>query len=114
MEAGQDNIKTEIDKGSGSLIFSAVGGQLMVIGKAGGEKLTFLANVSVLGAMFFVEVTPMGIPILWSFYRLKDRRVLFIKQNNYAPKFSAVDGVHIYSHAGYCNVTGGNGRAITR
>jgi len=114
MEAGLESIKSETDKGSGSLTFAVIDGQLTTIGQAGGEKLKLLGSAPVSGAMFFAEVTPIGNFILWSFYRLNDRRVLFIKQNNYAPKLTAVDGVHIYSHAGYCDVTGGNGRAISK
>lgn len=114
MEAGPEGIKTETDEGGGALTFSVIDGQLTVTGKAGGEKLRLFGSAPAANAMFFTEVTPIGNVVLWSFYRLTDRRVLFIKQNNYAPKLDPDAGVHIYSHAGHCDVTGGNGRAITR
>jgi hypothetical protein len=97
-----------------SLQFVVVDEQLVLVAKTGGGEKLHLIGKSIDGAaMFFIERTPFGNIVLWSFHSAGEGTILFMKQNNYGNPASD-PGVVIWSHAGYCKARGGNGRALSR
>lgn len=105
-------VTREPQESSQTLEFVVVDGRLVIVGPDGGEKLALVGRNVEKGAMFFLETTPVGNVVLWSFYPLSEGRVLWSKQNNYGLGRTAEDGVSAWNHVGYCDATGGNGRAI--
>jgi hypothetical protein len=117
LDAKEGSIKGEVlanSEGGPPFQLTVIDRRLVLVAKDGGEKLSLVGRNVANGAMFFVETTPVGNVVLWSFYYLAGGKLLFMKQNNYTMAGAASDQVSAWNHAGYCTATGGNGKALTR
>lgn len=103
----------EVQDGGGSpLNFLVLGGKLTIPTTDGNAQLHLVGANRANGAMFFVESTPSGNVVLWSFYAVSDESRLFFKQNNYTG--GTPGRVTAWNHMGLCKASGGNGRPISK
>jgi hypothetical protein len=113
MTANSESVVGDVVPSGGLVTFTVVDGKLVIVADDGGEPLHLLSSNPISGATYFAGQTPSGNIALWSSYGVKERRVLFIKQNNYV---SGAPGgqVVVWNHAGFCDTTGGDGLPISK
>ena len=110
MTGDSKNIKTTTPAASGSLTFTTTNGALAYVAPMGTGKLRLLSTNSASGSMYFEEFTGEHSVVLWAFHSLKDGRVLFSEQlstNNSGQ-------IEMWTQAGYCEATGGDGMPIRK
>jgi hypothetical protein len=112
IDASDGKIKGSFKPSTGQLTLTAVNGKLVVVGDEGGEALSLLSTNPLSGGMYFFQRTAVGNVCMWAFHPLKDGRVFFSEQLSLQPGGIPVDGVAVWSQAGYCEATGGDGRPI--
>ena len=107
-------IETKLPAAQGSEAFTVLEGQLAMVSPAGAERLRLLNTSRTSGSMFFARLTSDGNVQLWSFHRLKDGRILFSGQISLNDTGPTMEKVEIWTEAGYCDATGGNGQPIQK
>ena len=112
IDASDGKIKGSFKPSAGQLTLTVVNGRLVVVGDEGGESLSLLSTNPLSGGMYFFQRTAVGNVCMWAFHPLKDGRVFFSEQLSLQPGGIPVDGVAVWSQAGYCEATGGDGRPI--
>ncbi len=108
------NINTKLTPPSGSLMFTVVDGQLAMVGPEGAERLRLLSTSLTFASMFFELLTGDGNAQLWSFHHLKNGRILFSGQLSFNNSGPTVEHIEVWTQAGYCDATGGNGQPIRK
>jgi len=104
------DIKTENRPASAPLTFTVVDGQLGYVAPAGAGKLRLLSASPYSGSMYFEELTGERSIVLWAFHRLRNARVLFSEQLS----INNSGQIEIWTQAGYCDATGGNGTPVRK
>jgi hypothetical protein len=111
MTGDSQDIKVKVPPASNSLTLDVVNGQLLTAAPER-AKLRLLSTEKSSGSMFFEELTGTGNVALWSFHRLRNGRILFSQQMSASASGPTQEKVVLFTQAGYCDATGGNGRPI--
>jgi hypothetical protein len=113
MTGNPKNITTKLPSDSGSITFTVVDGELAMVGPEGADKLRLLSTSLTTSSMFFELLTGDRNAQLWSFHTLKDGRVFFSGHLSVSD-IPFEEKMEVWTQAGYCEVTGGNGQPIRK
>ena len=110
MTGDSQTIKNQPPPALGALTFTVLDDQLALVGPAGADRLNLLSTNLPSASMYFEETTREGSVVLWSFHSLQNKRVLFTGQLS----INRAGKVEIWTQAGYCDASGGDGVPIRK
>ena len=113
LTADSKSIQGRTSPGSAPLKFRVVDGHLFKF-DPGPMKLRLLSTSRTSASMFFELLTVDGNVQLWSFHRLQNGRVLYSGQLSLNDSGPTMEKIEMWTQAGYCDATGGNGQPIRK